>query len=115
MLIFTLFSFLGVIGDNAPGDTWATIPLGMIEYVPAFTLVPRFLLNLRELYARDLRGRCGGDIDTAFGLSSSFGRNAIASAIMFAEAGDNDGEQRNEGIRLGERVPEICLADSSGA
>ena len=68
----------------------------IVEYVPAFVLTPRLVLALRELYARDLRGRCGSDIDTAFGLTSS-GRGAVASQIVFAERGQNVTEEPDEG------------------
>lgn len=42
----------------------------ILEYVPIYTLTPRFILSVRELYARDVRGRREG-IDTGFGLSIS--------------------------------------------
>ncbi|KAF8558825.1 hypothetical protein OG21DRAFT_1519573 [Imleria badia] len=48
------------------------------EYVPVFTLTPRFILSIRELYARDVQGRCGAGIDTGFGLSLS-GRSAAGT------------------------------------
>lgn len=58
----------------------------VIQYIPLFTLVPQFILNLWELYARDLRGRCGGEIDTGFGLTSQFTRHVAPSTIGFADA-----------------------------
>ena len=73
-----------------------------MQDVPAYVLTPRLVLSLRELYARDLRGRCGSDIDTAFGLTSS---------IIFAEGRQNvveePGEERDdeqaEGSEEGQR------------
>ena len=79
--------------------TWQVVLMGIGEYVPAFVLTPRLVLSLRELYARDLRGRRGSDIDTAFGLTSS-GRGTVASQIVFAEGGQNVvealGEERDD-------------------
>ena len=88
--------------------TWQVVLVGIVQYVPAFVLAPRLVLSLRELYARDLQGRCGSDIDTAFGLTSS-GHGTVGSQIVFAEGGQDvvewpgekrDGEQgegREEG------------------
>ena len=77
---------------------WQVVLVGILEFVPAFVLTPRLVLSLRELYARDLRGRCGSDIDSAFGLTSS-GRGAVGSQIVFAEGGQNvvgePGEERD--------------------
>ena len=59
--------------------------LGFIGFCP---LVPRFILDLRELYDRDTGGRWQG-VDTAFGVSSHpvSNRGVTASAISFAEVG----------------------------
>ena len=73
-----------------------------MEYIPPYTLVPRFILSLRKLYARDLRGRPGSEIDTAFGFTSVSGHGAGASAIMFAEGGQNVGSEQDEEIQMEE-------------
>ena len=83
-----------------PTDGWRQIPIGIMELLPPFILVPRFALTLRKVYARDLQGRRGSEIDTAFGLGSAVGRGAVASAIMFADAGENEGEVQGEEIQL---------------
>ena len=62
--------------------------LFILEYVPMFTLSPRFILSIRELYARDVQGRRGEGIDTGFGLSSV--RGAGNSAIVFADVEQNE-------------------------
>lgn len=96
---------------------WWMILLGGVQYIPTFTLIPRFILNLRELYASDLRGRREGDIDTAFGLASSFGHGGAMSAMMFAEAGQNEdegqGREQHEELQMEERVLEVRNARSS--
>ena len=68
--------------------------------------MPRFIISVRELYDRDLRGRWQG-IDTGFGvLSQPISRgNAAVSAIQFADAapGQEEGqvdEGEAEAIRL---------------
>ena len=83
-------------------DGW-WILLVVAEYIPIFTLVPRFILNLRDLYAHDLQGRRGSNIDTAFGLSSTPGHGPVASAIVFAEDGQNEGGEQGEEIQMEER------------
>ena len=76
-----------------------------MESIPPYTLVPRFILSLRRLYARDLGGGHGSDIDTAFGVTSTSGLDAAASAIMFADSEQNEGLEQGEGIQLEEREP----------
>ena len=61
------------------------------------------MLSLRKLYARDLQGRRGSEIDTAFGLTSVSGRGAAASAIMFVDAMQNEGLEQGEEIQMEER------------
>ena len=98
-----LYSIVSVMFNtaNIPTSGWWTL-LFLAEYIPILTLVPRFILNLRELYARDLQGRCGSNIDTAFGLTSASSHGPVASAIMFSEDGQSEVEEQNEEIQLEE-------------
>ena len=75
--------------------SWQVVLVGIMMGVPAFVLTPRLVLSLRDLYARDLRGRCGNDIDTAFGLTLS-GSAAVTSGIFFADDGQNVDEGQGE-------------------
>lgn len=79
---------------------WESIPISIMEYVVMFTLTPRFILNLRELYARNVQGRraSAGGIDTGFGLST-VSSGAGESAVMFADA---EGLEHGEEIAMGE-------------
>ena len=86
-----------------PTDGGWIILIGTIESIPPFTLVPQFILGLRKLYASDLRGRRGSDIDTAFGFTSAPSHGVVASAIMFADAGQNEGLEQGEEIQMEER------------
>ena len=86
-----------------PFDQGWIVLITAIEFVPAFTVAPRLILSLRALYARDARGRLGGDIDTAFGLASMAGHSTAVTTIMFAEAGQNAAESQNEEIQMEER------------
>ena len=70
--------------------------LGAATFPPQFMLVPRFILSLRALYAHDVQGRGGSDIDTAFGLGSSSGHDAAGSTIVFASGGQNEEEEQGE-------------------
>ena len=88
---------------NIPPDGWWLL-LGIPQNIPPFILMPRFILNLRKLYARDVQGRRGADIDTAFGLTSVRGQDAPAtSAITFVHGGQNGGLEQGEEIQLEER------------
>lgn len=79
------------------------------QFIPTFIIVPRFILSLRKLYARDLQGRRGSDIDTAFGLTSASSHGAAASTIMFADGVQNAGLELDEEIPIEEKS--ISLAD----
>jgi hypothetical protein len=76
------------VSGVAPTGGWQLVPLVILEYVPIYTLTPRFILNLRELYARDVRGRREGKVDTGFGLSSP---GPDGMVMVFADAGQNEG------------------------
>ena len=110
ILTFAIIAVLMFTG-NVSVDGWQAILLGTMELIPPCVLVLRFILSLRKLYARDLQGRRGSDIDTAFGFTSGSGRGAVASAIMFADVGGNEGEDQGEEIQMEER--EIRGAGSS--
>lgn len=61
----------------------------MLAYVPMYTLTPRFILSIRELYARDVQGRRGEGIDNGFGLLST-DRGAVGTAMVFADVEPNE-------------------------
>ena len=91
---------LGILGIIPQG--WVTQVLMAASNVPLYTLTPRFVMNVRELYALDTEGRLDRDIDTGFGLSSRAGRGMGGSTTMgtiaFVEGGgigdaDDDGEE----------------------
>ena len=97
---------LGSTG-NVPTNGWPVILVVAMGFIPPYTLVPRFILNLRKLYVRDIRGIYGSDIDTAFGFTSAPDRGAAASTIVFAGGGQNEGpiegEERGEEIQMEKR------------
>ena len=89
------YSLINVLefAANVPSDQGWIVLVTAIQFVPAFTVAPRLVLSLRELYARDSRGRRGGDIDTAFGMTSVSGQSAAVTTMMFAGAGQNEVEE----------------------
>ena len=92
-----------------PSPKWLLVLYSTMQFLPIGIVAPRLILSLRKLYARDLQGRCGGDIDTAFGMSSVSGHDAVISEIMFADVwwnngNDSEGEEHGEEIRMVERV-----------
>ena len=74
-----------------PVDTWHAVLTTAVTQTLPFILFPRFVLNLRELYAQDLHGRRPRDIDTAFGLGSLSG-HGLSSTIVFADGIQNERE-----------------------
>lgn len=102
IITFALINMLVSTG-KVPTDGWQIILLGTMDSVPPYTLVLRFILGLQKLCARDLRGRRGSEIDTAFGFTSGSGHGAITRAIMFVDGGQNDGLEQGEEIQMEER------------
>ncbi|KAF8553295.1 hypothetical protein OG21DRAFT_1485495 [Imleria badia] len=88
VLLFNLINVLSVSG-TAPTGGWKVVVLVILEYVPIYTLTPRFILNMRELYAHDVQGRRGEGIDTGFGVSLS-GRDAGGMEMVFADVEQNE-------------------------
>jgi hypothetical protein len=92
--------------------------LAICYYTTLCPTMPRFIISVRELYDRDLRGRWQG-IDTGFGMSShvsSGNATRTMSAIEFADVAPGqvsgqvaEGElDESEAIRL-----EMLLGDST--
>jgi len=87
--------------------------LVILQYVPMYILTPRFMLSIRELYARDVQGRRGEGIDTGFGLLSS-GRGAVETAIMFKDVEPNEGLEADVHGRRGDGIDAGFGLSSSG-
>ena len=99
--MYAVINVLINTGD-IPVDGWRLILVGVVELIPLYTLVPRFILSLRKLYVRDLPGRRGNEIDTAFGSTPAFGRGAVASTMVFADAEQNEGLEHGEEMEMEE-------------
>ncbi|KAF8135064.1 hypothetical protein EV363DRAFT_1257036 [Boletus edulis] len=89
IFLFNLVNVLYLFG-KAPTGGWQLLVLLALEFVPIYTLTPRFILSMREMYARDTRRSEG--IDTAFGLSLS------EATMTFAVAGQNGRSEEIEEI-----------------
>lgn len=118
MSLYLLIGMLTALAKIALDDDWWRVLSGTVQYVPAFMVTPRLILSLRQLYARDLQGRRGDDIDTAFGLTSTADYGAVTSGLTFVNAGQEDsgefgGEAQGEEIQLEERVSRVASNDSS--
>lgn len=90
-----LFNLLVGTG-NVPTDEWWRILIGIIQCTPPVTLVPRFILSLRQLYEHDIQGRRRSNIDTGSSVLSAFdciGVQGSAGAIKFMDAGRNESEE----------------------
>lgn len=111
ILVFSVIHVLYYVAQ-IPQDGW-WILLAVPEYVPPFTLVPRFILSLRALYVRDLQGRHRSDVDTAFGLTSTAIQATSISTIIFAYDGQNEGLEQGDEMEMREMEGEIPSTDSS--
>lgn len=78
----------------------STMVLTMFSSTILCSIMPRFIISMRELYDRDLRRRWQG-IDTAFGILSQpiASEGAVISAIVFADATQ---EQEQSQLGLGD-------------
>jgi hypothetical protein len=89
-------------------NSTSQLVLVFLNYTTVCPIMPRFIISVRELYDRSLRGR-GHGIDTGFGVSSQPG-NADISAIEFADVTPGQEQGRvaegevgdSEAIRLDE-------------
>ena len=68
IFLVTLFGLLNLLGE-LPSGGWSLL-LTFLLVVPVYTLTPRFILRIRELYARNVQGTRGEGIDTGFGWSN---------------------------------------------
>ena len=87
-----------------------------MQFLPIGIVAPRLILSFRKLYACDLQGRCGGDIDMAFGMSLVSGHGTVISEIVFADVWQNNGneesEEHGEEIQMVERVTPCAGSDA---
>ncbi|KAF8558598.1 hypothetical protein OG21DRAFT_1493819 [Imleria badia] len=100
ILLFGLVNLLAYVAKIVITG-WRIIPMGILNFVPVLTLTPRFVLSMRALYARDLRGRCEPcHMDTGFGFTSASESGTRGSTILFVDVGLSE-----EGLEQDEDIP----------
>lgn len=102
ILAYALIDIMYYIA-TVPTNGWWIVLTVLPQSIPAVTLVPRFVLSLRELYARDVQGSHERNIDTAFGAVSALHNSSALTEIVFADAGQNERPEENEEIQMEER------------
>ena len=93
--------------NELPFDSNAVLFLACFTYLLWCSMMPRFIISVRELYDRDPRRRWQG-IDSGFGVSSQLtaSETEAVSAIAFAEVNLEEGQMaagevgESEAIRL---------------
>ena len=103
-------------------DSTLLLILNLIAY-PICSIMPRFIISVRELYDHDLRARWQG-IDTGFGVLSQpiASDNAVVSEIAFADVtrgqgrdqaveGDEDDEEAIQLEVLGNGIHQVVEGD----
>jgi len=85
-IIYNVARALAWLQTDITGNSPSQVILSLLYYTTLCPIMPRFVISVRELYDRDLRGRWQG-IDTGFGaLSQPFSSgSAVLSAIQFAD------------------------------
>lgn len=71
--------------------------LDYFVYLLFATIMPRFLISVRELYVRDLKGQYRGmGIDTGFGVFTHpiSSQDQAVSTILFANDADGSGQDQ---------------------
>ncbi|KAI9570975.1 hypothetical protein HD554DRAFT_291960 [Boletus coccyginus] len=86
---FSLINVLNASG-KLPAGGWQKISLYILEIVPMYTLTPRFIMGLKEVYARDVQGRHWSRINTVFGLWLS-DHGVDGAAVELTDIERNDG------------------------
>lgn len=103
VLLWDLVSILVAWGKVSIAG-WQTIPISIMEAVPMATLPPRFIMGLRELYARNVQERDGSGIDSGFGLSTLPSHGASISVMLFSDARQDGGLEHCEEIPMEEEI-----------
>ena len=80
------YDLVDTIQNGFDTNSTAILFLSALSTLAIVSVVPRFIISIRELYDRDLRGRWEGS-DAGFGVLSRPAANGtvIVSAIAFAE------------------------------
>ncbi|KAF8125335.1 hypothetical protein EV363DRAFT_1434808 [Boletus edulis] len=120
LCINVLYQILEVYVLNEIGvpPTSASLFLVSFGYVLFYTLISRFMIGIRELYDRDIRGRF--HIDTGFGVLSQLntGLDTTVSAVVFGinQGLEVEGDVENSGeFEMGDRVHESGLNEDTPA
>jgi len=104
--VILMWSLLNTLDDFeifSPVGPQQILPLNLAQYVLISTLTPRFILNMRELYACTTYAGRGHGIDTGFGLTA-LSTHGSRSLIVFADGGDGEGLDDSEGIPMQTRT-----------
>lgn len=91
-----LHDLIVVLNFSNVASGWGVAIPYALSGIIVITLSPRFIMNIRELHARDIRGGHRNNIDSGFGFSTLSGRAGNMSEIMFAEIGQNPGSEQGE-------------------
>lgn len=101
-----LLALLGVLGTPLGR---AGLVLMVAANVPLYTLTPRFVINVRELYASETQACWDRDIDTGFGFTSRAAGSTTIGTIEFAEDGETGGMDGGEEIAMEMRTQSSTL------
>jgi len=97
-LAILMWSIVNVLYDfQSQVTSQQGVALYFLGYAPVCTLTPRFILSMRELYARSVSGGRGHGIDSGFGMAPlSNHRVSLAnSSIIFPGGGELEGLGRD--------------------
>ena len=102
--------------SNFAVNNTSQLVLVVLYCTTLYPMMPRFIISVRELYDRDLRGRRQG-IDTGFGMPSQSVSNEVVamSAIQFADVapGQEQGQVAEGEVDDSEVIRLDVLRDST--
>ncbi|KAF8126691.1 hypothetical protein EV363DRAFT_1347117 [Boletus edulis] len=112
-LVNVLFQVNDVINLGGNPSTDTSLFLNVFAYISFYTLIPRFIISIRELYDRDTR-RCV-HVDTGFGVQSqslTMGLDTTVSAMVFIDG--NQGPEAEDGMDHAGDLEMACRMHGSG-
>jgi len=107
VLLFSVFTLLSS-SDIQTASGWLVLVAAGLEQIPPVTLIPRFILSLRELDTRDV----GASNGTTLGFGSEFGHGAARNTLRFAGIGQDEDEDEGDEIQMEEWVQDVRHVES---
>ncbi|KAF8438412.1 hypothetical protein L210DRAFT_3543810 [Boletus edulis BED1] len=96
-LVYVFYNITVIFRATPTTKSTSVLFLSTLSYTVVISAMPRFIINIRELYLCDLRDRREG-MDSGFGISSQpvSGDNAVMSTLVFTHV--NSGQEESQEV-----------------